>query len=145
RSRNIFRTHMGSQWNGERYGLVARRFADMAGLAAATGMQGLTIFGEVSAFEVANEINYLAFARFGYTLGLTWDAFVRDDLAPLLGGADEARKFLELCEIPPERSALDKGLGEAREIARTLAGEPYRRWVWLQNRICRKQLMGETR
>ncbi|MGA2763900.1 MAG: hypothetical protein ABSG17_11095 [Spirochaetia bacterium] len=141
KSRNIFRTHMGSQWNGERYELVARRFADMAGLASTTGMQGLTIFGEVSAFEVANEINYLAFARFGYTPTLTWDAFVRDDLGPLLGGPAEAEKFLALCEWPSERPALDQALGEASEIAREQSGEAYRRWVWLQNRLSRKRLM----
>ncbi|HVP20158.1 MAG TPA: hypothetical protein VMU36_14315 [Spirochaetia bacterium] len=144
RRRNIFRTHMGSQWNGERHELVARRFADLARLAHETGMKGLTIFGEASAFETVNEINYLAFARFGYHPTLSWDAFVQNDLGPLFGGASEARKYLELLTVPSEAAALDRASSEAAEIARAARGDAVRRWIWLQNRLFRKRAMARS-
>ena len=100
-----------------------------------------TSFGEVSAFSTVNEINYLAFARFGYCAELTWERFVAEDLAPLLGGVPEAEHYLALLRVPSERSALQRALGEAREIGTAQSGEAYRRWVWLQNRLFQKLTM----
>ncbi|MCL4299742.1 MAG: hypothetical protein KJ077_28660 [Anaerolineae bacterium] len=141
RPKNVLRTHMGTQWNHERYELVARRFADMMQLLYTTGMQGATIFSEVSAFSVVNEINYLAFARFGYQADLTWEKFVADDLGPLLGGAEAAARYLELLVVPADSPALTRATAEAREIAAAQSGEAYRRWVWLQNRLYQKLAM----
>jgi hypothetical protein len=132
---------MGTQWNHERYELVAGRFAEIMQLLHRTGMQGATIFGEVSAFSTVNEINYLAFARFGYQSDLTWERFVTDDLGPLLGGVEAAGRYLELLSAPVEEGALRQAIGEAREIGSSQSGEPYRRWVWLQNRLHQKRAM----
>jgi hypothetical protein len=140
-SKNVMRTHMGTQWNHERYELVTRRFAEMMALLHRTGMQGGTIFAEVSAFSTVNEINYLAFARFGYQADLSWEAFVADDLGPLLGGAEAAERYLALLAVPDEASALRRAASEARDIGSPLSGEPYRRWVWLQNRLHQKLVM----
>jgi hypothetical protein len=141
RPKNVLRTHMGTQWNHERYELIARRFAEMMQLIHTTGMQGATIFSEVSAFSVVNEINYLAFARFGYEAGLTWEKFVAGDLGPLLGGAEAAARYLELLVVPADTAALIRAAAEAREIATAQIGEVYRRWVWLQNRLYQKLAM----
>jgi hypothetical protein len=141
RSQNILRTHMGSQWNEERYELVARRFADMAALAHATGLKGMTIFGEVSAFNTVNEINYLAFARFTYNPRLSWEDFVAGDLGPLFGGREEAEKYLSLLTVLSAQKRLNAAVGEAKEISSRLSGEPYRRWAWLQNRLMQKKAM----
>ena len=141
RPKNVLRTHMGTQWNHERYELVARRFAKMMQLLFSTGMQGATIFAEVSAFSTVNEINYLAFARFGYDAGLTWDRFVSDDLGPLLGGPEAAERYLALLEVPDDAGVLARAADEARDIAATQVGEAYRRWVWLQNRLFQKLAM----
>ncbi|MBI1878844.1 MAG: hypothetical protein HYR94_11600 [Chloroflexi bacterium] len=141
RSQNVVRTHMGTQWNHERYELIARRLAEMMLLLHTTGMQGATIFSEVSAFSVVNEINYLAFARFGYDAGLTWEKFVADDLGPLLGGAEAADRYLELLAVPADTPALTCAAAEARDIATAQTGEAYRRWVWLQNRLYQKLVM----
>jgi hypothetical protein len=139
--KNVLRTHMGTQWNHERYELVARRFAKMMQLLFSTGMQGATIFAEVSAFNTVNEINYLAFARFGYDAGLTWDRFVADELGPLLGGPEAAERYLALLEVPDDAGVLSRAADEAREMAATQVGEAYRRWVWLQNRLFQKLAM----
>ncbi len=141
RPKNVMRTHIGTQWNHERYELVGRRFAEMMQLMHTTGMQGGTIFAEVSAFNTVNEINYLAFARFGYQADLTWERFVADDLGPLLGGPEAAGRYLALLVVPSEAAALARATDEAREIARTQVGEAYRRWLWLQNRLHQKLAM----
>jgi hypothetical protein len=141
RPHNVVRTHMGTQWNHERYELVADRFAELMQLMHRTGMEGATIFGEVSAFSTVNEINYLAFARFGYQADLTWEQFVADDLAPLLGGVDAAQRYLTLLRVPAEGKALRAGLGEAGELAAAMSGDALRRWIWLQNRLYQKLAM----
>jgi hypothetical protein len=141
RPQNVMRTHMGTQWNHERYELVAERFANMMQLLYATDMQGATIFSEVSAFSTVNEINYLAFARFGYQAELTWQQFVADDLGPLLGGSEAAERYLSLLVVPADANQLNRAAAEAREMASAQAGEPYRRWVWLQNRLHQKRAM----
>jgi hypothetical protein len=141
RPQNVIRTHMGTQWNHERYELIASRFAEMMQLLHTTGMQGATIFSEVSAFSVVNEINYLAFARFGYEAGLTWEKFVAADLGPLLGGAEAASRYLELLTLPADVPILTRAAAEARDIAAAQSGEAYRRWVWLQNRLYQKLAM----
>jgi hypothetical protein len=141
RSKNVLRTHMGTQWNHERHELVARRFADMMRLAQTAGLQGATIFGEMSAFSTVNEINYLAFARFGYDANLTWAQFVANDLGPLLGGSEVAERYLDLLVVPDNAQALTQAAAEAREMGATQVGEAYRRWVWLQNRLHQKLAM----
>lgn len=140
-SRNVLNTLMGSQWQGERDALVARRWAEMTRLVSTAGMQGATIWGEVGAFSTVNEINYLAFARFGYDADLTWDRFVVEDLGPMLGGVEAATRYMELLLIPSEARALARAAGEARELAVAQSGEAYRRWVWLQNRLHQKLAM----
>ena len=141
RPKNVLRTHMGTQWNHERYELVAARFAEMMQLLHTSGMQGATIFSDVSSFSVVNEINYLAFARFGYQADLTWEKFAADDLGPLLGGAEAAQRYLELLAVPTDAPTLTRAAAEAREIANAQSGQAYRRWVWLQNRLHQKLAM----
>jgi hypothetical protein len=138
RSKNIWRTHMGSQWQQERYTLIAQQYYEMMQLSHRVGLQGATIFGEVSAFSVVNEINYLAFARFAYDANLTWDKFIKQHLAPLLGADDYAEMYLQLLKEKQSEKELHHHIGLAREIASTLSGDAYRRWVWLQNRLYQK-------
>jgi len=141
RPKNVMRTHMGTQWNHERYALVAQRFSEMMRLLHTTGMQGGTIFAEVSALSTVNEINYLAFARFGYQADLTWEGFIADDLGPLLGGPEAAERFLTLLVVPNDMDSLARASAEARDIGSAQVGEAYRRWVWLQNRLQQKLAM----
>jgi hypothetical protein len=95
----------------------------------------------VGASSTVNEINYLAFARFGYQADLTWEQFVADDLGPLLGGAEAADRYLALLDTPADASSLTRAAAEARDIASAQGGEAYRRWVWLQNRLHQKLAM----
>lgn len=136
---NILRTHMGSQWQQERYSFVGKRFSEMMQLVHQMGLKGGTIFGEVSSFNPINEINYLAFARFGYDATLTWDNFLQDDLAYLFGSSEASIDFIDLFHAEP--GTLNSAIDKAREIANQYTGDIYRRWIWLQNRLFQKLVM----
>jgi hypothetical protein len=130
----ILRTHIGSQWNLERHGFCARTFWELARTLTKAGFAGVTIFGEVSAESTVNEINYLSLSRTALNPALTWEAFVRDHLGPLLGGADLAQEFVELLEARPH---TDAHLKKARTILASAGDPAYRRWLWMVDRLCK--------
>lgn len=129
----ILRTHMGSQWNGQRHAFVAREFAQMTKKAAEIGMDGITIFGEVSYLKTVHEINYLSVADFADNPGLTWDEFMHQKLSPLLGSKELALKYIELLE----KKEIEQGdLETAKSILSIVKGPVYRRWLWLLELLC---------
>jgi hypothetical protein len=145
---NVLRCQFACQWNGdertERYALNARVFADMATLCAERGMHGLTVWGEPSPYHATVELSYLAFARFSWQPTLTWERFLAEDMAPLLGGADAATEFVNIAEeldahqvLPLERLL---GLREAA-MAHRAADEAGRRWLSLEDQVARRIYM----
>lgn len=146
---NVLRCQFACQWNGdersERYALNARVFSDMASLCSRTGMRGLTVWGEPSPYHASVEISYLAFARFSWSPTLSWDTFLDEDVAPLIGGKDAARAFVTIAEeldahqkLPVERlHALKRRAADHR--ADDNAG---RRWLTLEEQISRRIYMG---
>ena len=146
---NVLRCQFACQWNGdersERYALNARVFSDMAALCSRTGMKGLTVWGEPSPYLASVELSYLAFARFSWTPTLSWDTFLDEDVAPLIGGKDAARAFVTIAEeldahqkLPVERlHALKRRAADHR--ADDDAG---RRWLTLEEQISRRIYMG---
>jgi hypothetical protein len=147
---NVLRCQFACQWNGdertERYALNARVFADMARLCGDRGLHGLTVWGEPSPYQATVELSYLAFARFSWDPGLTWERFLAEDAAPLLGGAEAAREFVDIAEevdahqvLPMERlRALRRASMAHRED-----DEVGRRWLSLEDQITRRIYMGE--
>jgi hypothetical protein len=147
---NVFRCQFCCQWNGdrrtERYFFNGRDFADMAHKAAEVGVQGLTVWGEVSPFHTATELSYLAFARFTYDPSLTWERFLKDDVAPRLGGEAAAARYLEFVDDLDHNptitaTILSKMQAEALEAARHPDDEVARRWLWLAERAAQRRFM----
>jgi hypothetical protein len=149
---NVLRCQFACQWNGDertqRYAFNAKTFADMATRGAALNMEGLTVWGEVSDYVATAELSYLAFARFTWDPSLTWEAFVSQELAPRLGGQDEAEAFVAIAEevdahqtLPVERLAEL----QARALGRAagLDGAAARRWLTLGEQIARRVFMGQ--
>ena len=124
----VIRTHMGSQWNGERHTLVARTFMGLARLAAATGLDGVTVFGEAPGRSTVNEINYLSLVRACDDPGLSWAEFVSEHLGPLLGGPELAAEFTDLLEADPPTAA---DLRRAKDALRRVDDPAFKRWLWL--------------
>jgi hypothetical protein len=139
---NLIRPHAGSQWNRQRYAYMAPHYGELARLAKRTGLDGATIFGEVSDYSPPNELNYLAFARFSIEEGLTWDDFLSEDVEPRLGGADAAQRFISLLEgldaDELDAGALLSARDEVRTAAALLADPARRRWAWLEERLSRR-------
>jgi len=146
---NVLRCQFACQWNGdertERYALNARVFADMARLCAARGMQGLTVWGEPSPYHATVELSYLAFARFSWDASLTWERFVAEDVAPLLGGAEAAAEFIRIAEELDANQVLPlERLGAMRDLtmAHRAGDEAGRRWLTLEDQVARRMYMG---
>ena len=148
---NVFRCQFCCQWNGdrrtERYRFNGRDFAEMAWKAAEVGFEGLTVWGEPSPYHVSTELSYLAFARFTYDPTLTWEQFIKEDVAPRLGGEAAAERYLALMtkldDNPRlEMSELQRMRAEALDGVRQPDDEVSRRWLWLADRIARRQYMG---
>lgn len=145
---NVFRSQCNCQWNGgprtERYTFNGRDFAAMAKKASEVGFRGLTVWGEPSPYEVSVELSYLAFARFTWDPSLTWDRFVTEDVAPLVGGPSAASRFLTLVEqldrgIPSNASSLRSLQAEALDAAHHPDDEVARRWLWLAEKASRRR------
>lgn len=132
-SKTILRGQIGTQWNQQRYHHIGRQFAEMAQLAAATGMVGVSMFSEVSDFSVPNEFNYLAFAEFSIDPQLDWDDFVAAQLAPRLGGAEAAAAYLGILEELQRPGADAAALRERMRAAapEDASEDVARRWLWL--------------
>lgn len=140
RPNGVLRTHAASQWNRQRYSYAAPILADMAATAGRAGMRGMTIWGEASAYNPINEINYVAFSRFAWNPDLAWDEFWRIDVAPRFGGGSAAETFIRDAALleDPAASAADviAAADRAREGSQQ-SGEIGRRWTWLTERAHR--------
>ncbi len=145
---NVFRSQGKCQWNGdsrtERYFFNGRDFAEMAWKANEVGFNGLTIWGEASGYHTNAELSYLAFARFTWDPTLTWDRFVSEDVAPLLGGVNAAIRYLEIANEFDQGHQLDSGRLrtfqlEALDAARDPDDNIARRWLWLAEHIARRR------
>lgn len=141
---NVFRAQFACQWNGdrrtERYRFNGGDVQALCAKAAATGIRGLTIWGEVSAAIPPAELSYLALSRFGWDPALPWDRFLAEEVAPRLGGAAAAERYLEILAAidgphPIERHPLRQMIGEALDGARQPDDEVSRRWTWLAARL----------
>lgn len=139
---NLIRPHAGSQWNRQRHAYMAPDYMELARLAGRTGLDGATIFGEVSDYSVANELSYLAFARFSSDVDLAWEEFMVAEVEPRLGGTEAADRFISLLKHfdadALDAVALQAARDEVRTTATALPDPERRRWAWLEERLSRR-------
>ena len=148
--------HQGSQWfaanewwtkslrgngTGQRYVEISELIRYTCLRCAEEGLEGLEILGEVSDASPSNEINYLAFEEFTWRPRASIEEFVRNRLAKIYGGPDNAERFLYMTRSP-ERSAagLLREMRTAEEIAdsRQLNVRQRRRWLNLAAEMARR-------
>ncbi len=142
--RHIMRAHFGTNWGwgGFRGELAVEWIAKMVQQSVASGMDAISLFGEVSPVHTGAELNYLALADFGSASNSTanYDAFVQQVAAPLLGGVDHARDFVRFARLLDARFLDDRKMIPAAltSIHGRLASLPpdaARRWCWLANQL----------
>lgn len=144
---NIFRSQFASQWNGdertERYAYSAPVFSQMARKAHEVGVQGLTVWGEASPFNVSNELSYLAFGRFAFDPTLSWIDFIRQEVSPRLGGDAAGESFLSIVdELDTNHTLAITRLrelqGRATDGITSTSGDARGRWTWLAYRVAQR-------
>lgn len=137
--RTILRGQIGTQWNRQRYTHIGQDFAEMAQLAARTGMDGIALFSEVAAFSVPNELNYLAFTAFAADTSLTWDAFVDAHLVPLFGSRAPTDEYLTILDATHDPgSDLAELRARVTPYLASASAEIARRWTWIAHDIDRR-------
>ena len=107
-----------------------------------SGIEGISLFGEVSPFQTGAELNYLALEHFGSADNPQSDqaAFIERIAAPLLGGKDHARDFVRFAGLldarfPDNRKEIPAALTNIYGRLATLPPDAARRWCWLANQL----------
>jgi hypothetical protein len=97
--------HQASQWSGLRRSDVAiSTFAEACLRSYEAGLEGIGGHGEVTGRSLAWHLNYLAQRHWTYHPQSTLEEFAQAELAPRLGGAEDAQVFVEcLCLLEEQR------------------------------------------
>ena len=131
----------GRAGRGTRYSLEISAIKEGCMRAAAAGLEGISIHGEVSSRCVPYALNYLAFSHFTFHPRSSLGEFAWAQLAPRVGGAELAGRYVEMlaaAESGRWDPRLDKDLVDIAASFtsdRSAAGhEPWdegRFWRWL--------------
>lgn len=136
---HIMRAHTGSQWRDGRFTFGVDLIRRQCRLSFTSGIDCVSMFGENSPFYANSEFNYLALTYFAEHPLATLDHFIRDEMAPRLGGWEAACRWTKLCDIHREGSGIPAAIDEITKIASGLSGdiEARRRWIqlacWLES------------
>ncbi len=146
RFRHIMRAHTGTQWWGGRDSFEPELIRRQCELSADAGLTAVSMFGETSPHRANAEFNYLALDYFATDPSRTMDGFVRDVMAPRLGGETAAGRYAELAVLKDEPRKIPAALDE---IARIVAGiSDYRalsRWFFLADYLGIRRWEAEQR
>lgn len=136
RFRHMMRAHSGTQWRGGRATWAVGLIREQCRLSYASGICGVSLFGEISPYHANAEFNYLALQYFADHPENTQAQFVRDVMSPLLGGDELAAKYAAYAPLQYEPKGIPDAL---KDIARIIGSvgdrEALRRWMWLANNL----------
>jgi hypothetical protein len=132
--------HQASQWNWvPRYEMAVSAIKEGCLKAYRTGLEGVSIHGEVTSRHIPWALNYLAFSHFIHWPEDSLREFGRKTMGQVLGGEDEGEHFVELLaaydagtiaeaqkkELSQRRWGYKAGLPQLGDLDR------YRFWAWL--------------
>jgi len=135
RFNHVMRAHSGTQWmpTNERGALAIDLIREQCNLSASSGINGVSLFGEVSPYYANAEFNYLALQYFADDPDATVTNFRRDVMSPLLGSDEFAERY---CAFAPLKNDPQKAAPAVNEILTKIIpsvsdGEVRRRWLTL--------------
>lgn len=135
--RHVMRSHLSTSWFGNRGELATDWLANLVQRSIASGFEGVSLFGEASPFHSGAELNYLALEDYGGVdnLDADLDSFQQRIAAPLLGGVDNARDFLQFARLLSDRPQIPAALPKIYGRLASLPPDAARRWCWLANHL----------
>jgi hypothetical protein len=93
-ARGVGLLHQGSQWGGQRYECIVGQIKEACLRAYRSGLEGVTIQGEVSPRVIPCALNYLAFSHFIHWPEDSLRDFGRKTLGPVLGGEQRGEDYV---------------------------------------------------
>lgn len=91
--RNVGFVHQGSQWRGDRYQCVVSWIKEACLRAWRSGLEGVSIHGEVTSRHIPAALNYLAFSHFTHWPEDTLREFGRKTLGQVLGSEKDGEDY----------------------------------------------------
>ena len=146
--RGVGFAHQGSQWRGHRYQQVVSTIKEACLRAYRSGLEGVSIHGEVSCRHIPNALNYLAFSHFTHWPEDTMRGFGRKTLGQVLGSEEHGEAYAEILAHwdagtltkehrqgadPVRRGFKPRIAGSAYDPLEEF--QRYRFWDWLQQMI----------
>lgn len=112
--------HLVNRSSGSSDAFVLERFHVTAARAKQAGLEGLSMYGELSASMPNMELNYLAFKEYCFHPGLSKEEFTKKRLAPLYGDqlTDDLWKVIDLVRLNIKCKA-DENSAQAFVIAQS--------------------------
>ena len=132
--------HQASQWNWvTRYEMAVSAIKEGCLKAYRTGLEGVSIHGEVTSRHIPWALNYLAFSHFIHWPEDSLREFGRKTMGQVLGGEDEGEAFIELLAAWDGGTLTDTQKNELRQRRWGARGgltsvediERWRFWDWL--------------
>ena len=129
--RSLLRTEMGSQWRGPKWPhCAARGIAMQCRVCRKLGIPAISLFTETPDSTPSHWLNYEAVATFSRE-DIPFEKFVERDIAPHLGGVDQAMGFIQW-SADPRCADTTEGLEFARQGAAAATDEQeFLKWAWL--------------
>ena len=136
RFRHMMRAHSGTQWWGGRAAWAVNFVREQCRLSHASGICGVSLFGEISPYRANAEFNYLALQYFADHPENSEAQFVRDVMSPLLGGDEFAAKYAAYAPLQYAPKGIPAAFVDIAKIVGSVGDrEALRRWMWLANHL----------
>lgn len=129
---HIMRTHAGTQWSQGRHTFCVERIRRECRFSYTTGADFVSMFGENNPFYANSEFNYLALNYFSEHPFAEMAHFVRDEMAPRLGGWEVAERWCDWCNLHKDAARIPAAIDEIVKITSGLSGDREARRRWLQ-------------
>ena len=99
---------------------------------SASGLSGVSIFGESSPFHTNAEFNYLALEYFADRPEATSNDFIYDVMAPRLGGVSRAEYYYEIAALHENTAAIPDAVSKISTVTADLSDyDQLRRWQYI--------------
>jgi len=129
---HVMRAHSGTQWWGGRATFAVDKIRRQCRLSHASGLNGVSIFGENSIFHTNAEFNYLAMEYFSDHPYADNAAFISDVMAPRLGGESFAEYYYEIASLNESPERIPEAVRAIPKITVDITDyEALRRWQYI--------------